>query len=147
VAGGVNWPLGNPYEYNGPTLMTGFIVYPDHVKEAAVMSAYDAVIADLASNDISVSDLDNVVTKVRSNWYGQLETPLDRAEALSLATLFDGKPTLVNAIPDDLASVTPADIKAFVKKYIVKTNRTIINRVPAAASVMRSNGTNVKGGK
>ena len=26
VDGGANWPLGNPFEYDGPTLMTSFIV-------------------------------------------------------------------------------------------------------------------------
>jgi zinc protease len=26
VDGGVNWPLANPFEYNGPTLMTSFVV-------------------------------------------------------------------------------------------------------------------------
>ncbi len=133
VKGGVNWPLGNPYEYNGPTLMTGFIVYPDHVKQAEVMSAYDQVIAGLASQDISASELEDAITKVRSDWYSQLEEPVARAEALSLAVLFDGTPNMVNAIPAELAGVTPADIRAFVRKYMAATNRTIINRVPVAA--------------
>ena len=51
VSGGMNWPLGNPFEYDGPTLMTSFIIYPPNVKEADVMSAYDAVIADLAARE------------------------------------------------------------------------------------------------
>jgi zinc protease len=49
VSGGVNWPLGNPFEYDGPTLMTSLIFYPPTVKEDALLGAYDAVIADLAA--------------------------------------------------------------------------------------------------
>ena len=143
VAGGMNWPFG-PLEYNGPALMTGFIIYPNDVKESDVLSAYDAVIQNLASNPVSASELEDVVTKARSDWYGELETPIARAVALSQATLFDGTPVMVNAVPGELASVTPAEIQAFVQKYLVKTNRTIINRVPAA-SVKQSSATDVKG--
>jgi predicted Zn-dependent peptidase len=145
VTGGMNWPFG-PLEYNGPTLMTGFIIYSNDVKESDVLSAYDAVIQNLASNPVSASELEDVVTKARADWYGELETPIDRAVALSWATLFDGTPAMVNAVPGELASVTPAEIRAFVQKYLVKTNRTIINRVPAA-SVKQPSSANVKGGK
>jgi len=50
---------------------------------------------------------------------------------MSLATLFDGTPAMVNDIPNELESVSAADVKEFVTKYLAKTNRTIINRVPA----------------
>jgi len=44
----VNWPLGTPYEYNGPTLMTTFIVYPPNANEEQVVAAYDATVKELA---------------------------------------------------------------------------------------------------
>lgn len=133
IRGGVDWPMGNPYEFNGPTLMTGFIVYPKTATESQVMSAYDDVVHNLATKKISSTDLENAITKVNSNWYGEMETPVGRAEAISLATLFSGSPALVNDIPRETAGITPADIQAFVRKYLVKTNRTVINRVPAVA--------------
>jgi zinc protease len=132
VSGGVNWPLGNPFEYNGPTLMTSFIVYPPNVTEGDVMTAYDAAIADLAEHGPSRAELERVSTKMRSDWYAQLEIPIDRASILAHAALFDGSPARVNEIPDELAKVTPDEIKAFVKRYLVATNRTVINRIPAA---------------
>src|SRR6185312_7258172 len=132
VSGGVNWPLGNPFEYNGPTLMTSFIVYPPNVTEAQVLSAYDAAIQDVAQKGPTQQDLDRVVTKMRSDWYGQLEIPIDRASALSHAVLFDGTFDRVYQIPEDLAKVTPAQVRAFAAKYLVSTNRTIINRIPEA---------------
>jgi len=130
VEGGDNWPLGNPFEYNGPTLMTSFIIYPPNVSEKDLLSAYDAVIGELASQGPSEQDLERIRTKMRSDWYGQLEIPVERASILSHATLFDGDPSHVNEIPNELNRVTPAEVREFRAKYLVPSNRTIIDRVP-----------------
>jgi predicted Zn-dependent peptidase len=132
VDGGTNWPLGNPFEYNGPTLMTSLAIYPPNVKESDVLAAYDAVINDLAAKGPSPSELVRISAKMRSDWYGQLEIPIQRASALAHATLFDGNPSRVNEIPDELAKVTSEEVETFTKKFLVPTNRTIIDRVPAA---------------
>lgn len=132
--GGVNWPLGASFEYNGPTLMTSFIVYPPKMTEDQVLAAYDAAIKELATKGPTQQDLDRVITKMRSDWYGQLEIPIDRASALSHAVLFDGTFDRVYQIPEELAKVTPAQVKAFAAKYLVSSNRTIINRVPEPAA-------------
>jgi zinc protease len=131
VDGGLNWPLGTPYEYNGPTLMTSFIVYPANVPEDQLLAIYDSTIDELINKGPSQQDLDRIVTKMRSDWYDQLEIPINRASALSHAVLFDGTFDVVYQIPDDLARVTPAQIQAFAAKYLVTSNRTIMNRVPA----------------
>ncbi len=133
VDGGVNWPLGNPFEYNGPTLMVSFIVYPPNVTEDQVLAAYDATINELATKGPSQQDLDRVVTKMRSDLYGQLEIPITRASALSHAVLFTGSFESVFNTPDELTKVTPDQVREFAAKYLVVTNRTVINRVPAAA--------------
>jgi zinc protease len=134
VDGGVNWPLGTPFEYNGPTLMTSFIVYPPNVTEDHLVAAYDAAVRDLVEKGPSQQDVDRVVTKMRSDWYANLENPIDRASALSHAVLFDGSFDAVYQIPEELAKVTPAQVRAFAAKYLVATNRTVINRVPAPSS-------------
>jgi predicted Zn-dependent peptidase len=141
VDGGANWPLGNPFEYDGPTLLTSFIVYPPTSKEDDVVSAYDAVIASLAATGPSRAEMDRIRAKMRSDWYGQLEIPVERASVLSHATLFDGNPQRVNEIPDELAKVTAEEVKAYVSKYLVNANRTIIDRVPAQASGEKSEGS------
>jgi predicted Zn-dependent peptidase len=146
VDGGVNWPLGNPFEYNGPTLMTSLVVYPSNIGEGKVLSAYDAVIEALATRGSSAAQLDRIRAKMRSDWYSQLEIPVDRASVLAHATLFDGNPSRVNEIPDELEKVTSEEIKAFAGKYLVKSNRTVIDRVPTPASSKES-GAAKKGGR
>lgn len=133
VSGGLNWPLGNPFEYNGPTLMTSFIVYPPNVSEDQLVAAYDAAIAELARKGPSQEQVERTVAKMRSDWYGQLEIPINRASALSHAVLFKGNFDSVYEIPARIAKVTPEEVRSFVAKYLVPTNRTIINRVPAPA--------------
>jgi len=135
VDGGLNWPLGTPYEFNGPTLMTSFIVYPPSISEDQLVAAYDSTIKELVDKGPSQQDLERIVAKMRSDWYDQLEIPISRASALSHAVLFDGKFDLVYQIPEDLAKVTPAQVRAFAAKYLVSTNRTVIKRVPAQAEV------------
>ncbi len=133
VDGGVNWPLGTPFEFAGPTLMTSFIVYPPNVSEDQVLGAYDATLKDLAEKGPSQQDLDRIVAKMRSDIYGNLEIPINRASALSHAVIFDGNFDSVYQLPEELSKVTVAQVKAFAAKYLVSTNRTIINRVPAPA--------------
>lgn len=130
VSGGVNWPLGNPFEYAGPTLMTSLIFYPNNVTENQLLAAYDAAINLLATNGPSPADLERIRTKMRSDWYGQLEVPVERAGMLTRTVLLDGNADRINQIPVQLAGITPADVKAFTAKYLVKTNRTVLNRVP-----------------
>jgi zinc protease len=131
ISGGSNWPLGNGYEYNGPTLMTSFIVYPQNVSEDQLLAAYDAAIAELAKKGPSREQVESIAAKMRSDWYDQLEIPVSRASALSHAVLFGGTFDSVYQIPDRVSKVTPEQVRAFAAKYLVPSNRTIINRVPA----------------
>jgi zinc protease len=140
VDGGVNWPLGNPFEYNGPTLMTSFIVAPPNAKEDDILAAYDGAISDLTIKGPSEAELARISAKMRSDWYAQLEIPISRASLLSHAVLFDGNADIVSALPGQIASVTPTDIRSFASKYLVKTNRTIIYRVPAPAKAAEKDG-------
>lgn len=134
VNGGENWPLGTPYEYNGPTLMTSFIVYPSNVTESQLLDDYDTVIARLKSPGPTAAEMERIKTKMKSDWYGQLEIPISRASVLSHAALFDGNADAVNRIPTEIDAVTPAEVKAFAEKYLVPDNRTIIDRVPEAGA-------------
>jgi predicted Zn-dependent peptidase len=140
VNGGVNFVFGNPFEYDGPTLLTSFIIYPPNLKEDDVLSAYDAVLSGFAAQGPSPAALERISAKMQSDWYANMEVPIDRASLLSHATLLDGNPERVNEIPDELARVTPDEVRAFAGKYLAKTHRTIINRVPAPASGRNDRG-------
>ncbi|MGC1782987.1 MAG: pitrilysin family protein [Acidobacteriaceae bacterium] len=134
VSGGLDWPLGNPYEYNGPTLMTSLIMSPPGTTLAQVLPAYDGVIDRLATDGPSAEELQRVLNKMRSDLIDQFGQPMERASMLAEATLYDGNPDAIDRIPGELAAVTPLDVKEFAQKYLVSRNRTIIERLPASHS-------------
>ncbi|HXW13121.1 MAG TPA: pitrilysin family protein [Terriglobia bacterium] len=140
VNGGVNFVFGNPFEYDGPTLLTSFIIYPPNLKADDVLTAYDAALNGLAAQGPSPAALARISAKMQSDWYSNMEVPIDRASLLSHATLLDGTPERVNEIPNELARVTAQEVQAFAARYLVKTNRTIINRVPAPPSGGKDRG-------
>ena len=130
VDGGANWPLGNPFEYNGPTLMTTFLVEPEGTPAAKVMAAYDEAIQDLATKGPTAEQLTRVQTKMRSDWYDQMEQPINRASLIAHAALFDGDAARVNTIPAAIDKITPKEVQAFAQKYLVPRNRTVVERNP-----------------
>jgi zinc protease len=140
VDGGLNWPLGNPFEYNGPTLMTSFVVAPPNTSEAAILSAYDHVISELTEHGPDAAELARVQAKMRSDLYGELELPVRRASILAHAVLFDGNADRVKSEPGEIAAVNVSDVRAFAAKYLVKSNRTIIYRVPDTQAANSASG-------
>lgn len=130
VSGGVNWPLGNAFDFNGPTLFTSLVFYADATKAAELIQSYDSVISELAQNQVSAQELSRARNKFRSDWYAELERPISRAASLATTTLFDGDPSRVNKIANEINEITPQDIQSFVKKYLIQSSRTIINRIP-----------------
>ena len=140
VSGGLNWPLGSPFAYGGPTLLTTLINYPAEVSADTVLSAHDAAIAELRAKGVSAVELERTRTKMLADWYGELERPVDRATALAHAVLFFGSTDRVMQLGGQLAGVTSADVQAFVAKYLVPANRTVIVRNPAAGAATRSTG-------
>jgi zinc protease len=133
VSGGLNLNGASPFEFNGPVLMISFIIYPGDKTQGQVLAAYDAAIADLGKKGPTPAELDRIRSKMRADWYSNLELPVSRAQALSHATLFDGTYERAYSVPEEVSKVTADEVRAFAAKYLVKTNRTIINRVPKSA--------------
>jgi len=131
IEGGVNWPLGDPWTYDGPTLLTFFGLYKPDASAKAVVAAIDEEIAKVARGDVDAAELERTKTKMVSDLYAQLEMPMDRAVALSLAQLFTGDAASVNEIPRKLSAVTRADLARVASTYLTARNRTVVDRRPA----------------
>jgi zinc protease len=135
VSGGLNLngDGASPFEYNGPVLMISFISYPASKTQEQVLAAYDAALAELSKSGPSPAELERIRSKMRADWYANLELPESRAQALSHATLFDGTYERAYSVPEEVSKVTADEVRIFTAKYLVKANRTIINRVPKPA--------------
>jgi predicted Zn-dependent peptidase len=50
---------------------------------------------------------------------------------LACFTLFDGDPGLINTVLDGFLAVTPEQIQDVARRYLVRTQRAIVYRLPA----------------
>jgi zinc protease len=138
VSGGFNYGLGSNFDYNGPMLYTFRVDYRPDLKGADVLKAVDEVVASVQQNGITEDDLKRVKVNFRSYFLESIEggnVPLfGRTDLLAAFALYDDNPNLINTILGELDKVTTADVQAAAKKYMVPSNRTSIDRVPAAAT-------------
>ena len=131
LSGGLNY-FGNEFDYTGPMIMTTRTTYkPGHTADE-VIKEMDAVIAEVTSKGVTDKELADAKVRYRSNLYDQLESGQGKAHLLSALALFRDDPQQINSLLTPFENVTAAQVKAAAAKYLVATNRTVIDRVPEA---------------
>jgi len=131
LTGGLNY-FGNEFDYTGPMIMTTRTTYkPGHTAEE-ILREMDAVVADIATKGVAEKELADAKVQYRSGFYSQVESSFGKAHLLSALALFRDDPQQINSLLTPFESVTAAQVKAAAAKYLVATNRTVIDRVPEA---------------
>ncbi|MBF9236054.1 insulinase family protein [Hymenobacter sp. BT683] len=136
VSGGINSDLGNQFNYNGPMLWMGSLVYDPTVQADSVVRVLDQEIDRLAHTGIDQATMDLAMVKIRSSFYDQVSGSdnFGRADLLASFALFDNDPNRINRIESEFRKVTPALMQATIREYLRPTNRTIITVNPLAKS-------------
>lgn len=131
LTGGLNY-FGNEFDYTGPMIMTTRTTYkPGHTADEVVREM-DAVIADIVAKGVTEKELADAKVRYRSNFYSQVEGSFSKAHLLSALALFRDDPQQINSLLTPFENVSAAQVKAAAAKYLVATNRTVIDRVPEA---------------
>lgn len=132
VAGGINWPLGNIYNYNGPMIWSAFLIHGNEFAPNEILSDVDAIIADLQTDLVSDEELSRAMTKIRSGLYDIVGdgNRIGLVDLLAVFALFDDDPGRINRLEDEFDVVTPELIRATAQKFLVPANRSIITLVP-----------------
>ena len=81
---------------------------------------------------MTAKELADAKVRFRSSYYDQLESGFGKANLLASFALFRDDPNLINTSLQSFENVTAAQVKAVAAKYLVSSNRTIIDRVPEA---------------
>ncbi len=144
TGGGIHYPMGDVFDYNGPMQMVTRILHkPEYTAEQTV-AAFDAVLGEVQQKGITGEELEQVKVKFRSDYYSQLEGGrggyLPRyglMHCLACFTLFDRDPQLVNTMLDGFLEVAPAQVQAVAQKYLQPRNRAIVIRRPVGKGVAR----------
>jgi zinc protease len=131
VEGGPNWP-GDAWDHDGPVLFTVFSIYKPASSANEVVEAVQEEVQRIARDGVPGAELARVKTKLESDLYARLETPLYRAIALAQAQLFDGDATTVNTLPSRIRAVTSEDLRRLASTVLVPTNRSVIDRQPTS---------------
>ena len=136
VFGGINWPLGNAYNYDGPMLWSGYMVHSADYSDEQIIADLDSVVADLQTNLVSEEELARARTKARAGIYDLLGdgNRIGLIDLLASFALFDGNPERVNSLEQELAGVTPELIRQTAREYLRTTNRSVITLQPGAAA-------------
>ncbi|TDK34099.1 insulinase family protein [Luteimonas terrae] len=137
IDGGMGWPLGHAWDYDGPTLMTLFALYKPNVEPDAVLGAVNEEIARIVSEGVPAETLAAAKIKLLADYVNGLEPFISRADELAKAQLLWGDANTLNAVPGWVQAVTAADVQRVAKTYLTDANRTIIDRVPAAMAPAR----------
>ena len=131
LSGGLNL-FGNEFDYVGPMIMTTRTTYkPGHTADE-IVKEMDAVVADITAKGITEKELADAKVQYRAGFYSQIESSFGKSHLLSSLALFRDDPQQINSLLTPFENVTAAQIKAAAAKYLVATNRTVIDRVPEA---------------
>ena len=133
LSGGLNY-FGNEFDYTGPMIMTTRVTYKPGRTGDELIREMDAVVADVIAKGITEKELADAKVSYRSNFYSQVEGSMGKAHLLSALALFRDDPQSINSLLTPFENVTAAQIKNAAAKYLVATNRTVIDRVPEARS-------------
>ena len=134
VAAGINWGLGNMFNYEGPMLWM-VSVYHDRDRSAdSLMTVIDAEIEAIRTTPVDSATLARAKTKLRSSLYGIVDefSGLGKLDLLASFALFDSDPARFNRLEGEFAAVTPGQILETAKEYLRKENRTVYTIVPGA---------------
>jgi len=124
--------LVDPWTYDGPTLLTVFALYKPTSNADAVLAAIDEEVAKIAKDGADEATLKRVKTRMLADWNNSLESFINRADTLAKLQTLWGDANVVNKIPGWIEGVTSDDLKRVAATYLVKNNRTVIDRKPVA---------------
>jgi zinc protease len=136
AGGGIHYPMGDVFDYNGPMQMVTRIMHKPEISAAATLEEFDAVIREIQEHGLAADELEPLKIKFRSDYYSMLEGGMmpryGLMHLLACFTLFDGDPQLVNTILDGFLAVTREEVQAAAQKYLRREKRAIVFRQPAS---------------
>ncbi|MFD2165264.1 M16 family metallopeptidase [Thalassotalea euphylliae] len=132
VGGGINYLLGNMFNYNGPMLWMSSFTHDENISQADITSAIDNVVSKFTEEALSREEMDRAIVKIRSSLFDAIDQfyGFGRADLLASFALFDNDPYKINQLEANFKKVTPELIMKTAKEYLRPTNRTILTVTP-----------------
>jgi predicted Zn-dependent peptidase len=134
VAAGINWGLGNQFNYQGPMLYLVSLYHDSSVPTDSLLAIIDREVTALQTRPVDAATLARAKTKFRSGLYDTLEqfSGFGKLDLLASFALFDNDPGRLNRLEGEFAKVSPALIQKTAREYLRTGNRTVYTIVPGA---------------
>ena len=110
--------------------MTTLLIEPQGTSATKALAAYDEAIQQLATKGPTAEQLTRVQTKMRSDWYDEMEQPINRASLIAHAALFDGNASRVNPFPRTSTKLPPAMFRPSLKSIWCPATAPSSNEIP-----------------
>ncbi len=139
VDGGINYLLGNQFNYSGPMLWMGSLFHDSTVSPDQVVSAINEVMEEVTINEVTQSEFERALVKVRSQFYdivGQMYG-FGKVDLLASFALFDDDPNLINEVEKRFEEVTPELLLATAQQYLRPERQTILTVEVGAESQVK----------
>jgi zinc protease len=122
-----------------PDLFSIFMVLSGTQSPGEVRKGIDAEIAAIAAEGLPEEELSKVKTRITMKYVSNLDNNLSTAIMLGKYELLWGDASLVNSEVERFTAVTPQDIVAAAKKYLVKERRTVLDVLPSQGPAQEEN--------
>jgi len=142
----LGWPFAGPSDYRDPGKYAIFLVHNPQFTGKQIVGQVDEEIAKLQNEGVPVKELERARTFLRSARIRQLQSSQSRAMLLGQYELLDGNPELINTELAEFLSVTPDQIQAAARKYLVPQKRAVLEIVPAGAETPKGKTARKKTG-
>ncbi len=129
----LGWPFASARDYRDPEPYAMFVLYKPNFTADQIVDQVQEEIAKLQNAPIDAKELERVKTQVRAGAIKEMQSSQARAQALAQFELADGDASLINTELDRVLAVTPAQIQAAAKKYLVPERRAVLEIQPAPA--------------
>src|SRR4029077_17778822 len=125
--GGIHYPVGDLFDYNGPTLMVTRLLHKPEYSVDQTLAAYEEIISEMKETGITADELEPIKVKFRSNYYSMLEgghgpsvPRYGLMHLLACFSLFDNEPGLVNTVLDGFMDVSAGAVQSLAQKMMVR---------------------------
>ena len=141
VEAGINFGLGNMFDYSGPMLWITQFFHDTGTPSDALLGAFDTTVERLRTEPVDQATLARTQVKMRSSLYASLESfaGFGRANLLASFALFDDDPARINGLETEFGKVTPAVLQATAREFLRPGNRTIYMITPGATAPAAEN--------
>jgi len=134
IEGGINWPLGNAFNYNGPNLWSAYLFHDENLEADSIVAELDRIVEQLQREPLAPEVMERALVKLRSSFFDEVGGywGLGKADLLACFALFDDDPGRINQLEQQFRKVTAEDLLRAAREVLRPENRTIFTIQPGA---------------